>query len=129
MKIRAAGILCICPSTQRILIAKRNIICPEPLTLCSIGGKAENDELPFQTAIREFNEECGAYNCNFDTFIKGPIYQDEKLQFHNFIATVKKEFIPIYNYESEWIKWLSVTELFKMKKDFHFGLTYLFENI
>ena len=129
--ITAAGILCYCEHTGRFLIAKRGSMCPEPGTLCSIGGKSEpEDKTPLDTAIREFNEEAGFYK-KFKQIIPGPIYNNltpnntAHLIFHNFIGIVNKEFIALYNYENEWIKWMTADELLEVKDQWHFGLTYM----
>lgn len=137
--IYAAGILLYCTSTQRFLIAKRGDMCPEPGTLCSIGGKTEFglDNNFWDTAIREFKEEAGAWNVKnirvidesvrFDDNI--PTEPDKQLVFQNYVAIIDREFIPIYNYENSWVKWLTAEELLNEKHNWHFGLVYLLSNL
>ena len=127
-----AGILPICGSTGRILIALRSEDVMEPGTYGIWGGKIdlddefdEGDEFDNDiesAALREFNEETG-YTNHIDLH-QAYIYKDGKFEYHNFIGILSNEFEPILNWESESYSWLTLDELLRLEPK-HFGLAKL----
>jgi 8-oxo-dGTP pyrophosphatase MutT (NUDIX family) len=123
-----AGVLIICPLTSRILIAYRSIYVNEPHTYNLIGGKIDDNENIEETLTRELEEETG-YSNEIE-LIPSYIFKTDSNSFiyHNYIGLVQNEFNPTLNWETEYFKWVTLDELFKLKNKWHFGLKKLIEN-
>jgi len=73
------------------------------------GGKAEKDERPIETLLRECREEIGilpdiAKVHPLHTFLS----DDDKFTYNTYCVTVFEEFIPSCNYESSGYSWVSI---------------------
>jgi ADP-ribose pyrophosphatase YjhB (NUDIX family) len=117
-----AGILPITPS-GKILIGLRSKECDCPHTWAPFGGKAKSKNMK-KEALREFREETG-FEGDLDLF-PAYVYEDEKLEFHNFIGLLD-EFKPKLDHETDEAKWVTYTEL-KQLSPKHFGLIALLKN-
>lgn len=123
-QVRAAGVLIIESQNNKILLVKRSKTSPEPETWCGVGGKVEDEDTSWKsTALREMKEEIG---------YEGPIitkeicpYVNPKLEFHNFIGIVPKEFIPTLDKsENTEYKWVNTDELITLENK-HYGLDHI----
>jgi 8-oxo-dGTP pyrophosphatase MutT (NUDIX family) len=125
---KGAGVLPLCTTTGRILIAKRSSNVNEPGTWGTWGGKMEQGENPKETAQRELTEECGYQGAL--TLIPLSIFKSKNggFEFHNFIGLVKEEFIPTHDeFEVEEWSWVSIDEISNIQNK-HFGIKYILEN-
>ena len=91
---KGAGILIICKTTKRLLVAMRSEEVNEPNTWGIFGGKMDNKETPKEAAKRELIEETG-YKGNFE-LIPAYVFESPNKDFtyYNFIGIVEKEFKP-----------------------------------
>lgn len=121
-----AGVLPICTTTGRILVAHRSGYVQEPYTWGVWGGKIDEGEgSPKQAALREFNEE--TQHTGSIKMIDAYIFQKGNFKYYNFIGLLDKEFQPTLNWESSDYKWLTYDELIELGSK-HFGLHALLEN-
>lgn len=125
---RGAGVLPICKSSGRILIAMRSPDVNEPNTWGIFGGKIDNDdETPEDAARRELTEETG-YKGHLDII---PAYvwrsPDGTFVYSNFIGIVDEEFEPEYDWETAYANWVTLDELKELEPK-HFGLKSLLKN-
>ena len=118
---QGAGVLPICRSTGRILVAMRSEFVNEPNTWGIFGGAMDEGETPHEAAERELTEETG-YNGKFQ-LIPAYIYvsPDKTFKYYNFIGIVEEEFAPEYDWETESSEWMTLEELMKAEPK-HFGL-------
>lgn len=128
----AAGVLPVCLNTGRILLGKRGPkLDKEPNKWCDFGGKSNNYETPYETAIREFYEETGKIMAV--KLIPSFVNTTGNMDYYNFIGIVEEEFKPLINvptvdYEIEVadFKWLTVDQFFKFEKSkLHWGMDLL----
>lgn len=121
-----AGILPICRSSGKILIPMRSKEVNEPHTWGVFGGKVDGNETPLQAAERELVEET-EYKGKYEII---PAYVFEAptgdFEYHNFIGIVEEEFVPEFNWETDFAKWMTLGELMAAKPK-HFGLKKLLE--
>ena len=121
-----AGVLPICTTTGRILLAQRSGYVQEPYTWSSWGGKIDDHETnPKEAALREFNEETqhsGSMN-----LLEAYIYKHGDFTYYDFIGLLDKEFQPKLNWETSRAEWVSYDELLKLNSK-HFGLHALIKN-
>lgn len=130
----AAGVLPICKSTGRVLLAKRQPNVDHGNVWAGFGGKlesklGESEENVIDVAKREFTEETGYKD--FYNFVPSYIYITPKgtFKFYNFIGIFDKEFEPDLNEEHSESKWFSMEEINQLaKEDIHFGVKLLFLN-
>ena len=102
-RILAAGILAVAKDTGRILLGRRSLndFDVHKGEYCIFGGKMEANELPKQTAIREFVEESG-YGHTVSTkgkkflLTKKPFYISDTnhTKFFTYLAIFNEEFTP-----------------------------------
>ena len=127
-----AGILPICRSTGRLLIAHRSRYVQEPNTWGIWGGKLdlEEDEETLDdietAAEREFYEEAG-YDGDLE-LIPSFVYRAPggNFEYHNFIGIIDEEFSPRLDWENKGFRWMTYEELLKLKNK-HFGLELLLQ--
>lgn len=122
----AGGVLPICTTTKRILVAYRSRYVQEPHTWGVWGGKIDEEDGEAQSEVqdavkREFLEEAG-----YDGHLKLiPSYifktADESFKYYNFIGLLDEEFEPTLDWETESFKWMTFEELLELKPK-HFGL-------
>lgn len=130
----AAGVLPICKSTGRILMAKRQHNVDHGDVWAGFGGKlesklGESEENVINVAKREFTEETGYKD--YYSFVPSYIYITPKgtFKFYNFIGIFENEFEPELNEEHSQYKWFSMQEINELaKEDIHFGVKLLFLN-
>lgn len=124
---RGAGVLPICPSTGKILVAYRSADVNEPHTWGIFGGMIDEDETPHEAARRELEEESG-YSGKFK-IIPAHIYRSPKggFTYFNFLGIVDSEFQAEFDWETENAKWMTLDELEKLKPK-HFGLVELLKH-
>ena len=128
-----AGVLPICRSTGRALIAYRSGYVQEPNTWGVWGGKLDlenGDETVDDVEIaarREFREEAN-YSGQLQ-LIPSFVFRSRggNFVYHNFVGIVNEEFEPELDWETEDYRWLTWDELTKLKRK-HFGLDELLRN-
>lgn len=127
----AGGVLPICKSTKRILVAYRSAHVQEPHTWGVWGGKIDEEDGEVQSEVdsavkREFLEESG-FNGKIELI---PSYKfvtkDKTFKYYNFIGLLDEEFEPTLDWETENYKWLTYEEMIKLTP-LHFGLVKLIE--
>lgn len=123
-----AGILPICNTTGRILVAMRSDAVNEPNTWGIFGGKIDhNEEPPIEAARRELMEESG-YVGKLDihpAFVW--VSPDKTFKYSNFIGVVDHEFDPEYDWETAYAEWMTLQEFLSAEPK-HFGLKALISN-
>ena len=98
----AAGLLAICPETERFLILKRSSHVVYPNYWAPPGGSFEEcDKYPKMTAVREFREETGY--CGVMKVSKEPldIYDTNHISFYTYVCILPNEFAPNLKGEAE----------------------------
>lgn len=123
-----AGVLPICTSTGRILIALRSEYVNEPRTWGIFGGMIDDKKEqrnPEIAAKRELREETGLTS-DFDV-IPAYVYKTSGFQYYNFIGLVDNEFKAHLDWENEDSKWVTLDELKRIRPK-HFGLEALIKN-
>lgn len=126
-----AGILPISLKTKRILIAFRSDYVDTPNTWSTWGGSIdideENENEPNKIALREFKEETG-FNGQINLM---PSYIHKTLNnfftYYNFIGLLDDEFTPQLDWENDYYKWVTLTELLEIQNK-HYGLNLLLKN-
>jgi len=121
---QGAGILPLCTSTGRFLLAYRSSEVNEPHTWGIWGGRIE-DEAPETAARREFIEETG-YTGSME-LVPSYVYTTEGFQYSNFLGIVPEEFEPGHGWETEGHRWVTWEEMYRVKPQ-HFGLAALLKN-
>lgn len=121
-----AGCLFYIPEGKKFLLLKRSDLVAMPNTWCLPGGKAEQDELPADTAARETYEETGY---KVDPASIQLIYTNEahapRFKFYTFVKILEKPFKPKLNWESAEYLWCIIDEL---PEPLHWGLAQLFNS-
>lgn len=123
-----AGVLTICTTTGRILVALRSEYVNEPRTWGIFGGMIDDKKEqrnPEIAAKREMREETGM-DKDFKV-IPAYVYKTDGFQYHNFIGLVDDEFKASLDWENEDSKWVTLDELKKLRPK-HFGLDALIKN-
>jgi len=107
--ITASGCLFLALDTGRICLQQRSSNTSHPRTWAFWGGKAEKDERPIETLLRELEEEIGMIPEMQKVY---PLHTfDSKrgeFEYHTFVVTVYEEFIPILNNESDGYCWVKI---------------------
>jgi len=121
-----AGVLPICPSTQRILVGLRSNEVNEPNTWGTFGGAIDNTEKPETSARRELAEELG-YRGHIK-LIPAYIYTSPggNFKYFNFLGVVDEEFKPRLDWENDDAQWMTLDEIESLP-NIHFGLKNLLE--
>jgi len=123
---RGAGILPICKTSGRILLAMRSDAVNEPNTWGIFGGKIDNEhETPEEAARRELREETG-YKKHFEV-IPAFVFKTSGFTYSNFLGIVETEFKPRLDWETAYTEWVSLRELMSIEPK-HFGLEGLIEH-
>lgn len=124
-----AGVLPICKSTGRILVAMRSDYVNEPKCYGVIGGKIDGDITTEddikREALRELREE---------TQFKGNIwltpayvFRASDFVYYNFIGLTDSEFEAVSDWENDFFEWVTLKELLELEPK-HFGLDKLLEH-
>jgi 8-oxo-dGTP pyrophosphatase MutT (NUDIX family) len=125
---QGAGVLTICTSTGKILIALRSQYVNEPGTWGIFGGMIDDKKEmsnPELAAKREMQEETGLTS-DFKV-IPAYVYKTDGFQYYNFIGLVDNEFKASLDWENEDSKWVTLDELKRISPK-HFGLEALIKN-
>lgn len=105
----ASGCCFLALDTGRIMLQLRSFKSSFPLTWSFWGGKANKDERPVQTLLRECKEEMGLLP-EFEKIY--PIHtfesDDKKFIYNTFCITVFEEFMPQCNDESSGYAWVNL---------------------
>lgn len=122
-----AGVLIVCPSTDRILVALRSAEVNEPGTYGIFGGATDGDEAPEDAAKRELEEEAG--HDNSVRLVPAYVYEtpNKTFKYHNFIGVVAHEFDPVLDWETDDAVWVTMDELEALEPK-HYGLEALLAN-
>lgn len=125
MKLLGAGILAIEKIEGKILMGRRGMKGQSPNTWAPFGGTFDKkDEIPRNTAIREFLEET---KCA-EKFLmeKTPIYvcEDNHVKFYSYIGIFEFPFIPQINSENLEFGWFDFNHL---PENLHPGVKEMFE--
>lgn len=112
-KIMGGGILAVDKQTGRILFGRRGLEGDHPNTWSPFGGTYDKgkDNIPRNTAIREFREETG---CNVSYLLsKKPFYinDDNHVKFYTYMGLFKKQFPVKINNENLDFEWFDVNHL------------------
>ncbi len=107
--MNASGCLVLAIDTGRIMLQQRSGDTSHPRTWGFFGGKAEKNERPLQTLLRELEEEIGllpdiqkVYPLNKFTS------PDKNFVYNTFVVTVYDEFVPQLNDESNGFCWVKM---------------------
>ena len=107
--ISASGCCFLALDTGRIMLQQRSNTSSYPLTWSFWGGKAEKNERPIETLLRECREEIGILP---DIEKVYPIHvflsDDENFTYNTYCVTVFEEFIPTCNNESSGYAWVGL---------------------
>ena len=125
MKMIGAGILAIEKIEGKILLGRRGMKGNNPNTWAPFGGTFDNkDEIPRNTAIREFVEET---KCS-EKFLmeKMPFYicEDNHVKFYSYVGIFKFPFIPQLNSENLEFGWFDFE---KLPENLHPGVQEMFD--
>lgn len=107
--LQASGCIFLCLSTGRVMLQKRSSECTHPGTWGFFGGKSEENERPIETLLREINEELGMMpDVQRIIPVNKFTAQNGKFEYNSFVITVKNEFTPVLNKESDGFCWVDV---------------------
>jgi 8-oxo-dGTP diphosphatase len=107
--ISASGGCFLAINTGRIMLQQRSKHVSHPYTWSFWGGKAEDDERPIETLIRECKEEIGDLPAIEKIYpIHTFLSEDNNFTYHTFVITVYEEFVPKTNIESSGYSWVQL---------------------
>lgn len=119
-----AGCLFLARDTQRLLVALRSSEVQEPNTWGTWGGAIDQSETPLRAVRREVREEAG-YTGRLNIIPLWVFKHRSGFQYHNFLAVVAHEFVPVLNWETESYRWAPWTRIPRPR---HPGLKALMRN-
>lgn len=111
-----AGCLIGALRTGRILFPFRSRHVNEPHTWGTWGGAIDRGESPEEAVRREVEEETG-HHLPVE-LIPLFVFSSGSFRYHNFLALVEQEFVPVMNWETEGYRWV---EFGKWPSPLHFG--------
>lgn len=117
---QAGGVLILCTTTRRFLIAQRSAEVEEPLTWGTIGGAVDEAENVVKAVERELREETkyrGALK-----LVPLLLFKDKAFRYHNFLGLVDEEFTAKVDWETHSFQWF---DWGKFPRPLHFGLVTL----
>ena len=110
---------------KKFLFGLRSDQVMEPGTLGVFGGRIEEGDSVRETIENEIMEETG-YFYPPSRVIPLKVYEDGDFRYHNHIAIVDQEFIPMENWEHDRLLWMSLGEVMALDpSERHFGLNEL----
>lgn len=125
MKKLGAGIIAIEKTEGRILLGRRGLKGNQPNTWAPFGGTFdEEDQIPKNTAIREFLEET---KCKTPFMMgKNPFYicEDNHVKFYSYVGLFNEPFIPELNSENLEFGWFYFD---KLPENLHPGVKEMFD--
>lgn len=107
-EIVCAGGLFLSKDTKRFLLLQRTK-CNTENTWGLIGGKKEpQDQVPYNTLMREISEEVGK-TPTIKKVIPLELFtsKDQLFQYNTYVLLIEKEFIPVLNSEHKGYAWVS----------------------
>ena len=124
---QSAGILLYCKENKKFLLDFRSFSVGNPNTYSVFGGGIEDNENPYQAAIRELVEESG-YDKKIEIIPLSTFHGRNKI-YYNFLGIIKKSFIPKVSFESAGYKWFSLEDLYdsNLNDKFHHGLNFILD--
>ena len=114
---KGAGCLFLALNSGNVLIGKRSAKVMEPGTWGTWGGKIDGNENPVEALERELREECG-FTQQAD-YIGVCVFREGEFEYFNYLVTVKQEFQPTLNDETDDFEWTNINNL---PQPLHFGL-------
>lgn len=107
--IEASGCIFLSLSTGRVMMQQRSNSVTHPNTWGFFGGKQEKNERPIETLYRELSEELGDIpEIKKVIPISKFTSANGKFTYHNFVAIINDEFVPILNSESAGFCWVDI---------------------
>tara|TARA_B100001250_G_scaffold187774_1_gene161344 strand:+ start:2297 stop:2773 length:477 start_codon:yes stop_codon:yes gene_type:complete len=107
--IQASGCLLLALDTGRVCLQQRSQNNTHPRTWAFWGGKAEANERPIETLLRELEEEIGILP---DVQKVHPLHiftsKNSEFTYNSFVVAVYEEFIPLLNNESDGYCWVKL---------------------
>ena len=107
--MQASGCIFLSLDTGRVMLQKRSRECTHPGTWGFFGGKSEDNERPIETLLREISEELGM-TPDIQRII--PVNKftapNGNFEYNSFVITVKTEFTPKLNSESDGFCWVEI---------------------
>ena len=126
MTINASGCVFIAADTHRACLQLRSSRVSYPNTWSFWGGKSEGNERPFETLLREVEEEIGFVPNIIKTY---PLHKftsrDQKFTYNAFVVMVEKEFLPVTNGETAGYAWVDIDNY---PKPLHQGAKFVLQN-
>lgn len=128
--MEGAGALFYCPSTQRFLILLRADDGDDGNVWCCLGGGRDivnGRPEPLETTVRrESWEEAGLpMDTEYELIHVGCKYYEDGFRFHNYIALIDEEFLPLINEEHKSFQW---TEWENFPEEMHQGMMSVFNS-
>lgn len=120
---QGSGVAIQCSSTKRFLLVHRSEYVEQPHTWNFIGGAIDDGYTPEQNAVKEVQEETGYKLKSKLKLIH--LFKSGSFKYFNFYATVKKEFTPKLNWESQGYGWF---ERDNFPEPLHFGIEELIKH-
>lgn len=120
-----AGVLLICPKTNKILLVLRNDQTP---SWAILGGMVEATENPIQCAKRELLEEakfCDGIDFKLKDTNPLFIFSNAAFAYYSYLGIMEYERIPSLNYENIRYEWVSLNQ---MPSPLHFGLDFILKD-
>lgn len=111
-----AGALHYCPETENFLLMLRaEDGTPDGNTWCCMGGGVDDDDPSIEYTIRREGFEEGGVPMDYPMklYRVGVKRYPDGFKFHNYLALVDEEFIPVLNEEHQtyqWCKWSDFPE-------------------
>ena len=107
--ITASGCIFLSTDTGRVILQQRSGEVNHPRTWGFFGGKSEGNERPVQTLYRELEEEVGLVpDINKVIPVNKFTSPNNQFVYHTFVVTVREEFTPILNNESDGYCWIKI---------------------
>jgi 8-oxo-dGTP pyrophosphatase MutT (NUDIX family) len=126
MTTNASGCVFIAKDTQRMCLQLRSQSVSFPGTWSFWGGKSEGDERPFETLLREVEEEIGFVPFIVKTY---PLHKftsrDKNFVYNAFVVAVESEFVPKTNGETAGYAWVNIDSY---PKPLHRGAKFVLHN-
>ncbi len=121
----AAGCLVAAVSTGRLLFNHRSRVILQPNTYGGWGGAMDSNETPEEAVRRELVEEA-EYHGKLALY-KMVEFADPKsgFKYHNYLAIVPDEFVPVLNRESQGYEWCDFGD---WPQPLHPGIVYLLKH-
>lgn len=117
-----AGAILYSTVEKKFLFGLRSDDVMEPGTIGVFGGRIESGDSVKETLENEIMEETG-YFYPPSRVIPLKVYEDGDFRYHNHIAIIDQEFIPMENWEHDRLMWMSLQEVMALPPgDRHFGL-------